>query len=167
MYLASFCGFSFFLCMPVYSFISPDGTGERAIVFCKVSMILVLKDNLLIYCCSQENIDFLFLNFLRQLTTAADGVPLFEIFLRVNKKGEYKQQVLFLSLPSPSCSLRPPIPLSPSISSTFGNAQIAARFTSSNQRQKIYHESPPLGRQATSIQPREVASSSVVCVGLV
>ncbi|KAG6571871.1 Protein EXECUTER 1, chloroplastic, partial [Cucurbita argyrosperma subsp. sororia] len=32
----------------------------------------------------------------RQLTTAADGVPLFEIFLRVNKKGEYKQQAVYL-----------------------------------------------------------------------
>ncbi|XP_023530430.1 protein EXECUTER 1, chloroplastic-like [Cucurbita pepo subsp. pepo] len=32
----------------------------------------------------------------RQLATAADGVPLFEIFLGVNKKGEYKQQAVYL-----------------------------------------------------------------------
>ncbi|KAA0031451.1 hypothetical protein IC582_000227 [Cucumis melo] len=32
----------------------------------------------------------------RQLATAADGVPLFEIFLRVNKMGEYKQQAVYL-----------------------------------------------------------------------
>lgn len=32
----------------------------------------------------------------RQLATAADGVPLFEIFLRVNKTGEYKQQAVYL-----------------------------------------------------------------------
>ena len=38
----------------------------------------------------------MFLNFLRQLATAADGVPLFEIFLRMNKMGEYKQQVPIL-----------------------------------------------------------------------
>ncbi|XP_022927782.1 protein EXECUTER 1, chloroplastic-like [Cucurbita moschata] len=32
----------------------------------------------------------------RQLATAADGVPLFEIFLGMNKKGEYKQQAVYL-----------------------------------------------------------------------
>ncbi|KAM5548380.1 hypothetical protein ABKV19_000015 [Rosa sericea] len=32
----------------------------------------------------------------RQLATAAAGVPLFEIFLTVNKKGEYKQQAVYL-----------------------------------------------------------------------
>ncbi|TYG74543.1 hypothetical protein ES288_D04G190700v1 [Gossypium darwinii] len=32
----------------------------------------------------------------RQLTTASVGVPLFEIFLTVNKKGEYKQQAVYL-----------------------------------------------------------------------
>lgn len=32
----------------------------------------------------------------RQLASAADGVPLFEIFFRVNKMGEYKQQAVYL-----------------------------------------------------------------------
>ncbi|KAK9286826.1 hypothetical protein L1049_015231 [Liquidambar formosana] len=32
----------------------------------------------------------------RQLATATAGVPLFEIFLTVNKKGEYKQQAVYL-----------------------------------------------------------------------
>ncbi|XVF44861.1 hypothetical protein PTKIN_Ptkin02bG0157800 [Pterospermum kingtungense] len=32
----------------------------------------------------------------RQLATASVGVPLFEIFLTVNKKGEYKQQAVYL-----------------------------------------------------------------------
>lgn len=32
----------------------------------------------------------------RQLATAAAGIPLFEIFLTVNKKGEYKQQAVYL-----------------------------------------------------------------------
>ncbi|XWS68220.1 hypothetical protein CRYUN_Cryun04dG0072200 [Craigia yunnanensis] len=32
----------------------------------------------------------------RQLATASGGVPLFEIFLTVNKKGEYKQQAVYL-----------------------------------------------------------------------
>ncbi|XP_038887910.1 protein EXECUTER 1, chloroplastic isoform X2 [Benincasa hispida] len=32
----------------------------------------------------------------RQLATAADGVPLFEVFFRVNKTGEYKQQAVYL-----------------------------------------------------------------------
>ncbi|KAK4846200.1 hypothetical protein QYF36_014286 [Acer negundo] len=32
----------------------------------------------------------------RQLATAAAGVPLFEIFLTTNKKGEYRQQVVYL-----------------------------------------------------------------------
>ncbi|KAH9657596.1 protein EXECUTER 1 [Citrus sinensis] len=32
----------------------------------------------------------------RQLATAAAGVPLFEIFLTVNKKGEYQQQAVYL-----------------------------------------------------------------------
>ncbi|KAJ4716774.1 protein EXECUTER 1, chloroplastic-like [Melia azedarach] len=32
----------------------------------------------------------------RQLATAAAGVPIFEIFLTVNKKGEYKQQAVYL-----------------------------------------------------------------------
>ncbi|KAK9943088.1 hypothetical protein M0R45_008709 [Rubus argutus] len=32
----------------------------------------------------------------RQLATAAAGVPLFEIFLTVNKKGEYRQQAVYL-----------------------------------------------------------------------
>ncbi|KAL5787828.1 hypothetical protein ACOSP7_004777 [Xanthoceras sorbifolium] len=32
----------------------------------------------------------------RQLATAAAGVPLFEIYLTVNKKGEYKQQAVYL-----------------------------------------------------------------------
>ncbi|MBA0631663.1 hypothetical protein Godav_000518 [Gossypium davidsonii] len=34
----------------------------------------------------------------RQLTTASAGMPLFEIFLTVNKKGEYKQQVSFIPI---------------------------------------------------------------------
>jgi hypothetical protein len=34
--------------------------------------------------------------FPRQLATATAGIPLFEIFLTVNKRGEYKQQVCFL-----------------------------------------------------------------------
>lgn len=37
--------------------------------------------------------DVFFSSSLRQLATAAAGVPLFEIFLTVNKKGEYRQQV--------------------------------------------------------------------------
>ncbi|PPS12548.1 hypothetical protein GOBAR_AA08107 [Gossypium barbadense] len=32
----------------------------------------------------------------RQLATASVGIPLFEIFLTVNKKGEYKQQAVYL-----------------------------------------------------------------------
>ncbi|KAK8476489.1 hypothetical protein V6N11_021019 [Hibiscus sabdariffa] len=32
----------------------------------------------------------------RQLTTASAGIPLFEIFLTLNKKGEYKQQAVYL-----------------------------------------------------------------------
>ncbi|KAK7853623.1 beta-ureidopropionase [Quercus suber] len=32
----------------------------------------------------------------RQLAMAAAGVPLFEVFLRVNKRGEYKEQAVFL-----------------------------------------------------------------------
>ncbi|MBA0815679.1 hypothetical protein Gohar_000438, partial [Gossypium harknessii] len=42
----------------------------------------------------------------RQLTTASVGMPLFEIFLTVNKKGEYKQQAVYLKkrrvFPDPS-----------------------------------------------------------------
>ncbi|KAG4110452.1 hypothetical protein ERO13_D13G049500v2 [Gossypium hirsutum] len=42
----------------------------------------------------------------RQLTTASAGMPLFEIFLTVNKKGEYKQQAVYLKkrrvFPDPS-----------------------------------------------------------------
>ncbi|MBA0572565.1 hypothetical protein Golob_002897 [Gossypium lobatum] len=34
--------------------------------------------------------------YVRQLTTASVGVPLFEIFLTVNKKGEYKQKAVYL-----------------------------------------------------------------------
>ncbi|MFQ6649350.1 hypothetical protein Gotur_023006 [Gossypium turneri] len=37
----------------------------------------------------------------RQLTTASVGMPLFEIFLTVNKKGEYKQQVKVLKVSAP------------------------------------------------------------------
>ncbi|KAK4563763.1 hypothetical protein RGQ29_006046 [Quercus rubra] len=33
----------------------------------------------------------------RQLATATAGVPLFEVFLRVNKRGEYKEQAVFLN----------------------------------------------------------------------
>ncbi|XP_047336481.1 protein EXECUTER 1, chloroplastic-like isoform X2 [Impatiens glandulifera] len=33
----------------------------------------------------------------RQLATAMAGLPMFEIFLTINKKGEYKQQVVYLS----------------------------------------------------------------------
>ncbi|KAI4342054.1 hypothetical protein MLD38_026715 [Melastoma candidum] len=32
----------------------------------------------------------------RQLATASSGVPLFELFLKVNKKGEYQQQAVYL-----------------------------------------------------------------------
>ncbi|XP_038992414.1 protein EXECUTER 1, chloroplastic-like [Hibiscus syriacus] len=32
----------------------------------------------------------------RQLATASSGIPLFEIFLTINKKGEYKQQAVYL-----------------------------------------------------------------------
>ncbi|KAI4318723.1 hypothetical protein MLD38_032394 [Melastoma candidum] len=36
------------------------------------------------------------LNVYRQLATASSGVPLFELFLKVNKKGEYQQQAAYL-----------------------------------------------------------------------
>jgi len=44
-----------------------------------------------------EGLFFLLYFSFSQLATAAAGVPLFEIFLTVNKKGEYKQQVSFVS----------------------------------------------------------------------
>lgn len=41
----------------------------------------------------------------RQLAEAADGVPLFEVFITMNEKGEYKHQVAFFIYHSISISI--------------------------------------------------------------